>query len=389
MDVNALTSTKQETGSPDDTLKPFYETSSGERVYRNENTIVVRLPKNHNCLITSYVNGGYSEDLEAVFNHQPPPTEGCRSEDMEGGSVEAYIRIHARRLGLNPDKVAAMMTAAKMKNAAIATRSFRTLEVTAIVTAGIEVNGGRAGDPASWHEENGKSVYVGGTIVTILIINAHLPAHALTRAVMTATEAKTVAIQQLMAPSKYSTGIATGSGTDQICVISAMDSPDVLTWTGKHSKVGELIALCVIEATTKALELQTGLCADSQRDMLVRLERYGIDEKRYWEVASSSSFDGENRKGPFIRTLREFAKNPAIVAMTASILHICDEVSWGLVPETAGKRAALSMMKGLPGLAGMQREPDWGWMLDEKKSILENWVRLGAWCVKNTCGEQK
>lgn len=368
-------------------LKLLLETSSGEKVYRNDDSIVVRLPENRNCLITSYVNGGYSEGLEAIFNHQPKPTEGCRSEDMEGGSVEAYIRIHAARLGINPDRVAGMMTAAKMKNAAIATRSFRTLEVTAIVTAGIEVNGGRAGDPASWHEENGKSVYVGGTIITIILVSSHLPAHALTRAVMTATEAKTVAIQQLMAPSKYSTGIATGSGTDQICIISNMDSPDVLTWTGKHSKVGELIAQCVIEATTKALERQTGLSPDSQRDMLVRLERFGIDEKKYWEVASSSSFDGENKKRPFIRALREFAKNPAVVAMTASILHICDEIAWGLVPELSGKKAALSMMKALPGLAGIQREPDWDWALDEKKGILENWIWLSAWCVKSTCGD--
>lgn len=362
-------------------------TSSGEKICRTEDTIVVYLPKKRNCLITSYVNGGYSEGLHAVFNHQPKPTEGCRSEDMEGGSVEAYIAIHARRLGLDPEKVAGMMTAAKMKNAAIATRSFRTLEVTAVVTAGIEVNGGRAGDPASWHEENGRSVYVGGTINTIILINARLPPHALTRAVMTATEAKTVAIQQLMAPSRYSTGIATGSGTDQICIVSSTDSPDVLTWAGKHSKVGELIARCVIEATTRALERQTGLSPESQRDMLVRLERFGIDEKQYWTVASSSSFEGENRKEPFIRTLREFAKNPAVVAMTASILHICDEIGWGLVPEVSGKRAALSMMKTLPALAGLHREPDWDRVLDERKSIPENWVWLSAWYVKTLAGE--
>jgi len=368
-------------------LKLLLETSSGEKVYRNEDSIVVRLPENRNCLITSYVNGGYSEGLEAIFNHQPKPIEGCRSEDMEGGSVEAYIRLHAARLGINPEKVAGMMTAAKMKNAAIATRSFRTLDVTAIVTAGIEVNGGRAGDPASWHEENGRSVYVGGTIITIILISSHLPAHTLTRAVMTATEAKTVAIQQLMAPSKYSTGIATGSGTDQIGIVSNLDSPNVITWAGKHSKVGELIALCVIEATTRALELQTGLSPVSQRDMLVRLDRFGIDEKKYWEVASSSSFDGENRKEPFIRTLREFAKNPAVVAMTASILHICDEIAWGLVPEVSGKKAALSMMKALPEIAGTSRVPAWETVLDERMSVLDNWVRLSAWCVKNTCGD--
>ena len=363
-------------------MKLILETSSGEKVFRNENAIVVRLPKNRNCLNTSYVNGGYSEGLEAVFNHQPKLTEGHRSEDMEGGSVEAYIKIHAGRLGLNPDKVAALMTAAKMKNAAISTRSFRTLEVTAIVTAGIEVNGGRAGDPASWHEENGESVYVGGTINIILLINSRLPAHALTRAVMTATEAKTVAIQQLMAPSKYSTGIATGSGTDQICIISNMDSPDVLTWTGKHSKIGELIALCVIETTTRALELQTGLSPHSQRDMLVRLDRFKIDEKQYWDTATS--LEGENKREAFINTLREFSKKPAVVAMVTSILHICDEISWGLLPELSGKKAALSMMKALPGIAGISHDPDWDLLLDKRKSILDNWIRLSAWCIKST-----
>lgn len=366
-------------------LTLLFVTSSGEKVYRNDNSIVVRLSKNRNCLITSYVNGGYSEDLEAVFNHQPKSTQGCRSEDMEGGSVEAYIKIHAGRLGLNPDKVAGMMTAAKMKNAAIATRCFRDLEVIAIVTAGIEVNGGRAGDPASWHEENGTSIYVGGTINTILLINCRLPAHALTRAVMTATEAKTVAIQQLMAPSKYSTGIATGSGTDQICIISNMDSPNTITWAGKHSKTGELIAHCVIEATTRALALQTGLTPDSQRDMLVRLERFGIDEKRYWDVASS--LEGENKRDVFIRNLREFSRDPALVTLTCAILHICDEIEWGLVPELPAKKTALSMITSLPGIIGTPASPDWDSILDEKQSILDNWVRLSAWCVKNSGGD--
>ncbi|MDD5144197.1 adenosylcobinamide amidohydrolase [Methanoregula sp.] len=381
-----MTVTDREQETPGNVLKPLFETSSGEKVCRNEDTIVVYLPKNRNCLTTSFVNGGYHEDLEAIFNHQPKNSEGCRSHsrDMEGGSIEAYIAIHAKRLGLDPEKTAGMTTAARMKNAAIATRTFRTFEVTAIVTAGIEVNGGRAGDPASWHEEDGKTVYVGGTINTIIIVNSHMRANALTRAVMTAAEAKVVAIQQLMAPSKCSTGIATGSGTDQITIISSMDSPHILTWPGKHSKAGELIALCVIEATTKALELQTGLSPESQRDMLVRLSRFNIEEKHYWDAATS--LEGEHKREPFIEALRVFAKNPAVVAMTASILHICDEVSWGLVPELAGKRSALAMMRALPEMSGTPGQPHWEVILDERQSILDNWVRLSAWCVKHSCG---
>lgn len=364
------------------TLQMIYKTSSGEEIYRNEDSLVVRFPGKRNAITTSYVNGGYQEGLTSVFNHEPKPTKGHCSHDLEGGSVEAYIGIHSRRLGLDPEHTAAMMTAAKMKNAAISIRSFRTLEVTSIVTAGIEVNGGRAGDPASWHEEDGETVYVGGTINTIILINSYLPAHTLARVIMTATEAKTVAIQQLMAPSKYSTGIATGSGTDQICVISNMESPHTITWAGKHSKLGELVARCVIDATTEALAKQTNLTPDSQRDMLVRLDRFGIDEKKYWDVATS--LEGENKKDIFIKNLRKFSKIPAIVALVSSLLHIVDEISWGLIPELAGKSAAISMMKTLPDIVKTHIQPDYQILINEGNSIIENWIRISAWCVK--CG---
>jgi len=366
-------------------LRLFHKTSSGEEVYRCENSIVVMLPQKRNAITTSYVNGGYQEDLQAVFNHEPDPTRGHCGHDLEGGSVEAYIRIHAERLGLNPDRVAAMMTAAKMKNAAISVRSFRSLEVTAIVTAGIEVNGGRAGDPASWHEEEGKTVYVGGTINTIILVNSHLPAHTLARVIMTATEAKTVAIQELMAPSRYSSGIATGSGTDQISVISNMDSPDIITWAGKHSKLGELVATAVIDATKQALFLQTNLCADTQRDMMVRLGRYGITEEQFWTCASS--LPGENKKDLFIRNLRDFSRDSAVVTMTASLLHIQDEISWGLVPERIGTMTACEMMKTLPVITQAGQNPDFSALIDDRVKILENWVRLVSWCVKNVPGD--
>jgi adenosylcobinamide hydrolase len=326
----------QNAGDQSSHLQMIYKTSSGDEIYRNEDSLVVKFPGKRNAITTSYLHGGYQEHLTAVYNHEPKPTKGHCAHNLEGGSIEAYSAIHSQRLGLDPDSTACMMTAAKMKNAAIATRSFRNLEVTAIVTAGIEVNGGRAGDPASWHEEEGQTIYVGGTINTIILVNCRLPPHTLARVIMTATEAKTVAIQQLMAPSRYSTGIATGSGTDQICVISNLESPHVITWAGKHSKLGELVARCVIEATTQALAKQTNLTPETQRDMLVRLERFGIDEKKYWDVATS--FEGENKKDYFIRNLRNLSKNPAVVAMVTAILHIIDEIDWGLIPEMAGKR---------------------------------------------------
>ncbi|MBP2133178.1 adenosylcobinamide hydrolase [Methanomicrobium sp. W14] len=371
-------------------LKLIFETNSKEKVYRCSNSIVVKLPSHRNSLTISSLNGGYREDLEAVYNHQPKPCQnlkGCC--DLEGKSLHEYLSVTAERLGLNPKKTSGMMTAANMKNAAVSNKSFRDIDVTAVVTAGIEVNATRAGDPASFYEEDGLFEQVCGTIITILIINANLSESTLAQAVMTATEAKTVAVQQLMAPSRYSDGIATGSGTDQISVISNMESRSRVTNAGKHSKLGELIGKCVIEATTQALEKQTGLCPESQRDMLLRLERFKLDEKDFWSTASA--MPGENKKALFIKNLREFSKNPVIVALTASILHILDEINWGLIPELSGKYAAISVMETFPKIAALKDNKTPEGILDERYSITENLMRITSWCLKSgqrTTGEQ-
>ena len=356
------------------------EISGGERIYRHKGSIVVMLPDGRSTLTTSWVGGGYREDLQAVFNHHVPKNKHSAKE-LEGGSIPAYMGFISTGLGLDPERSSGLLTAACMENAAIVTRSFRGVEVTAIVTAGIEINGGRVGDPASYYEENGTFQFIPGTINTILLVGANLSQHTMTRAVVTATEAKAAALQQLMAPSRYSQGIATGSGTDMIAVVADRTSPHCLTDAGKHSKLGEMIGLCVLEAIVKALELQSEMTALSQRDMLVRLERFGVDEDMYWKAASR--IEGENRKAGFLRALRDVSRNPSLVGSTCAVLHVMDEISWGLLPETAGRKAAISIMKGLPELLGYNGVVPLDDLLDEKDSIIDNWVRITAWLIKN------
>ena len=327
-------------------FKLIFKTSTDERIYRCEDSIIVKLPSNRNSLTTSWLNGGYRENMEAIFNHQLKNPCKNNPDGLEGLTVSEYMKITAQRLGLNPERVSGLITSAKMDNVAISTKNFRNLQVTAIITGGINVNGGRAGDLASFFEENGKFELMIGTINTILIINARLHESTLLRAMMTAVEAKTVALQELMAPSKYSTGIATGSGTDKLSIISNMESKNVLTNAGKHSKLGELIGKCVIEATKGALAKQTNLTPDSQCVMLTRLERFGIDEEKYWKIASSNM--KIKNKNKFLNDLRNFSRNPSVVAMIASILHIVDEIEWGLIPELSGKKTAHYIMKTLP-----------------------------------------
>ena len=360
--------------------KPLHITSNKEEIYRSEDSIFIRLPPGRNILSTSWMNGGYQEGLIGVFNHQPPHHATC-SHSLKGGSVEAYLGLIADGLGFTPQNSAGLLTAAKMKHAAIVTRAFRGVEVTAVITGGIEVNGGRAGDPASYFQENGQIEKISGTINTLLIIGAHLPAYALTKAVTTATEAKTAALQELMAQSKYSTGIATGSGTDGIAIISDTTHEKYLTDAGKHSKLGELIGVVIKEATKKALKQQSELSPESQADIMVRLSRFGIREEEVWNYATR--LDGENRRPAFFQSLHQISRDPHLLSGVTAIIHIIDEISWELLPETAGKEAARIYLRVMPEMCGLTPDDELGSLLKEESPIIELLMKTLAWIIKN------
>lgn len=356
------------------------ETAGGETVYRDGTSIVADLPPGRAVLSTSWLNGGYREGIRMVFNHHLPEP-ACRSDMLEGGTIEGYLRLTAVRLGFDPDLSTGMLTKADMCNAAVAAHTFRNLTVTAVVTGGIDVNGGRAGDPASFYEENGDFGDLGGTINTLLIIGASLPPETMARVVMTAAEAKAAILQELMAPSQYSTGIATGSGTDMITVVSDGTSPLFLTNAGKHAKLGELIARSVREATRDALARQTGLGPESQQHMLVRLARFGIGEEDFWQAAATRP--GERSREEFCARLRERAKDPVLVAATAAVLHIADEVAWGLLPDEAGRQAVSRMMMGIPAARGVDISACPHALCSGSGTIPEEWVRFAAWYIEN------
>lgn len=319
----------------------IHETAGGEKIYRRDNSIVVLFPGPRRVVASTRINGGLREDLVALFNHHLPP-ERCTVESLPGGSAEAYLALTAEALGLPPERAAGMLTAAKMENASIKECTYRDLTVTAVVTAGVDVNGGRAGDPASYYERDGKWEYVGGTINIILLLNGNLLPHVLVRAVVTATEAKAAALQELMAPSRVSPDIATGSGTDQIAIAAVPDSPCTFTDAGKHSKLGELIGRCVKEAVKEALEKETGLNAGRQQSFLARLARYGLTEEDFWRAAGPGRVtNGEEYR----QKLAVLAQEEKLVALAAALLHLLDEYRWGLLTAPAVRAAGEALLR--------------------------------------------
>jgi adenosylcobinamide hydrolase len=309
------------------------------------------------------LNGGYKENLKAVFNHQLNQELIDKLEDQP---IPNYMFKKAQSLGYNPEKTAGLLTAAKIKNFAVSRKSFKELDVTAIVTGGVTCNAGTAGDEASFYEEDGRFITKIGTINTILIIEAHLDECTLTKAMMTAVEAKAAALQRLMIPSKYSTEIATGTGTDGIILISNMNSKNKLTNASKHSKFGELIGSSIIEATLKALSNESKITPESQCDMMIRMERFGLTENSYLNTVNEQ----KKLQNISIEHLKKFSKDPVLVAAMAAILHIEDEVRWKLIPEDAGKSAAYLLIKSF-----FNNYPSKSSEMNIETSIINYWIR--------------
>ena len=364
----------------DKTYELIFKTCDGDEVLRDENNVIVKFARRRNGIVTSWLNAGYREDLQAVFNHQlsQETIDGEKSEEIE---IFDYLKVLSHELAVSLDldenRISGLVTSAKMRNACISTQRFRKLEVTAISTAGTNVNAGSAGDPASFYEENGnfdldinqslgegkdidgQSLGEGkdidgqsisdvnsnrdmngqsrlpnkpGTINTIILINACLDESSLLMAEMTAVEAKTVALRDLMIPSRYSSEVATGTGTDGIAIFSNMESDNHVEIAGKHSKLGEMIAKTVMDSIKMALEKQIWMTPTYQSNALVRLERYRTDLDGFYNDYLGLN---EIEKQEFIKSLVEVDRNPELVGHVSLVLSILDQFRAGLISRKA------------------------------------------------------
>lgn len=199
----------------------------------------------------------------AAMNHAASPLlwEKVSREFMsnKGNGGTAYMAfIHeklAREAGLATGDITTMATAADMDNLAVVTREFTPFTVTALVTAGARTNALRTGVDEGAHIEGTEPK---GTINIMLLTNARLTDGAMARAIVTVTEAKTAALEDLNVPSSYTPDVqATGTGTDSVIVVSGATGP-VVTYAGGHSKMGELIGKAAYDAVVEALVKQNG-----------------------------------------------------------------------------------------------------------------------------------
>src|ERR1700679_2827685 len=308
------------------------------RLVRAGRFLITELLKPHRVLSTSTRNGGQTETLRYLVNHQS--CEGTdhreRHAQITATGPENYHDVTCGEMGLDGNVAAVMGTAANMNYAAVAQHRDDAMLVTAVVTAGVQGNAACAGDPASWREtETGweKVPTVGGTINTILLINHSLTEGALARAVVTMTEAKTATLYELAVSSLYSKNLATGTGTDQYCVGAPLDVGKPLTSTSPHAKLGELIGLAVKQATREALRWQNGLESSYTRSIFVALGRYGLNEPKFSEDMAPLMTERELEL--LKKNIKSVVYEPKVAATAFAIAAVLDRIRFATLPVNA------------------------------------------------------
>ena len=317
-------------------LHEFYQ---GVELHRENKIIYAKFLKPHRVISTCRAAGGIKNGLDYVFNHQSCEPSGHMDALPKSAWKDPlkYREMMAGRYGLPAESCATLGTAANMHNAAIARESFRKHQVAAVTTGGVECNAGRVGDPASGYEEGGEhhsldrpSPPPAGTINTMLFIGQELSDGALVRSIVTATEAKTAALQELNVNSRYSAGLATGTGTDQIAVACLLGG-EPLTGAGKHSKLGELIGRVVQDSVMGALALQNKLTPARQCSARIHLERFGADKKRF--LTGIQSGLSPRLAELLANNFEEIDRDPTTVAAAAALAHLWDKLAWCVLPE--------------------------------------------------------
>lgn len=210
--------------------------------------IHVRFDRPSPVISSAVLNGG-AVNADHILNLS------VRDQVKNGSEVwqppEATLAEYCRNCGWS-GTVVGLMTAASIDSFRLVQTTEQGVEIFVLVTAGLS-NARRAGDYAE-HREIGIPHHQTGTINIICMTTAVLTPAAMLEAVITATEAKAAALQNLGTKSLVSGSPATGTGTDAIAVVCGHGSTKV-QYCGKHVIFGEILAKLVIEAVTSSIKV--------------------------------------------------------------------------------------------------------------------------------------
>ncbi len=329
------------------------------RLHRSGRFLVAELLQPHLVLSTSVRNGGQSETLRYLLNHQSCEAAAHleRHEMIHSKGLGSYHDQACGEAGLDPAQVALMGTAANMNYASLVEHRSDDVCVAAIVTAGVTGNAECAADPTTWREgPDGfqKTPPYAGTINTMVLINRAMAPNALAGAAMVMTEAKGAALQRLAVRSRYSREFATGTNTDQYCLACLRDALPALTSASTGVRLGELIGRAVRDATLETLRWQNGLEASFARSIFHALGVYGLKEETFLDDIAPYLTEAQ------LKLLKANKKavvyEPLVAAAAFAIAAVLDRVRHGILPAGSAREALRQQLASMA--AGLAAQPD-------------------------------
>jgi adenosylcobinamide amidohydrolase len=364
--------------------------NAGYRIHRSGRFLVTELLQPHLVLSTSVRNGGQTETLRYLLNHQSceATAHSERHDLIHGKGLKGYHDQACVEAGLDPSLVALMGTAANMNYASLVAHQSEDLCVVAIVTAGVTGNAECAADPTSWSEGAAgfrKASPYEGTINTMVLLDRPLAANALAGAAMVATEAKGAALQRLAVRSRYSAEYATGTNTDQYCIACRRDGHP-LTSASTGVRTGELIGRAVRDATLEALRWQNGLEPSYARSLFHALSAYGLKEETFLEEIAA--YLTESQLALLKANRKAVVYEPLVAASAFAMASVLDRLRHGILPAGAAREAlrqqAATMAASLA--AQPQRWPEFHRLvsdvdLDRPARVVLGAIALG-WAAK-------
>ena len=258
---------------------------------------------------------GERTGIETVGNHFSPPP--CWSLTHKSGLKGERDRVYGV-IGKSVNTSAFLFTGADMDNLAVVKEQFREMEVYVLATAGVTSNAMRMS------RDNG-AFYEPGTINIIILSNMRLSSRAMARAIISATEAKTAALQDLDVRSSYTPLLnqATGTGTDNILIVQGTGKQ--IDNAGGHSKMGELIAKAVYTGVKEAIYKQNGLMV--KRNVFRRLMERGLHISKL----GFPDEPGLKERGVHLATsLEELLLQPVYASFLKSSFAVSDDYEKGL-----------------------------------------------------------
>jgi adenosylcobinamide amidohydrolase len=198
--------------------------------------LVVRFGKLHRTLSWAVCGGGLGLTRTVVWRYTDLSELGPEVDPV------ALLSASLTKHGLSG--AVGMMTARDLGTFDCVTRQSAGIAARAVATVGLG-NALAAGDPPG-------PLRPVGTINVLVHLSHPLDEGGLAEALAIAAEARTAAVLEGRVPSRRSSQLATGTGTDCI-VVAAPEAGEPLRWVGKHTVAGALVGGAVRESVARGV----------------------------------------------------------------------------------------------------------------------------------------